>query len=543
MRKIKFPLFVATMAVVTGLLSGCWFTDLFKRKSNTTTKDPLVIPSVDVTSLQINLPALPTRNTGEIRSDDTYEYIDMYELSDFHGAVHFETHSDGDYIGLARLATYMDGKRALNPGGTLLLSSGDMFQGSAESNLTRGYMVNYSMHYMGFDAMAIGNHEFDWNTDWLKRNSELTYNGHSIPFLSANTKKDGEIPAFLKKSTVITRGAYKIGVIGVMGADLESSVLKSALNGCEFVSYSSIVEAESTRLRNEDGCQAVVLLAHQDARHMEALNGIDAVFGGHSHKDINTLASGVPAVATLNYGQSVAHIEFKFNKESKAFEGAANATIESMKNVATSLSENSDINSIIDQYAPEINNIKHIKLGTADETLKYNGALINICTETMFNVAKEAVKATDPDIDPEKIVAAFHNINGGIRDDIPAGEITYGNVYKSFPFDNEVVLFTLTGSEAKAKLSSIGNLGCYRVFEKSSYFNNDETYYFVTTDYLAFSESSIGSIKTLTDEDLVRTGKVVRDEIANSIFQLDTLNNKELLHSGDYHYRNIPLVF
>ena len=538
MRKLKSPVFILTIGVLTGALAGC---NLFKKK--TTTKDPLVIPTVDVTTLQINLPALPSRNSGSIRSDDTYDYIDMYEFSDFHGAVHYESHSDGDYAGLARMTTYMDGKRATNPGGTLLLSAGDMFQGSAESNLTRGYMVNYAMHYMGFDAMAIGNHEFDWNTDWLQRNAELTYNGHSIPFLGANVEKDGEIPSYLKKSTVITRGDYKIGVIGVMGSDLESSVLKSALNGCEFVPYADIVTAESARLRSEEGCQAVVLLAHQDARHIESTNGVDAVFGGHAHKDINTSYTGVPALASANYGQSVAHIALKFNKTSKEFAGTDGVAIEEMKGIAGNLSENADINSIMDQYAPEINKIKNIKLGTADAELRIDGALINICTETMFNVAIEAIKANNPNIDTNKIVGSFHNAGGGIRDNIAAGEITYGNVYKSFPFDNEIVLFTMTGTEARTRLNKLNGLGCYRLFEKADYFVSDERYYFVTTDYLAFSESGIGKIRELSDEDLIRTGKVVRDEVANSIYNLDNLKNEELVHAGDFHYKNIPMTF
>ena len=211
MRKIRTLSYLFALGLISGTLAGC---NWFKKKS--TTKDPLVIPAVEVESLRINLPALPTRNTGAIRSDDDFEYIDMYELSDFHGAVSYEQRDKNDYIGLSKLASYLDGKRTNNPGGTLLLSSGDMFQGSADSNLTRGYMVNYAMHYMGFDAMAIGNHEFDWNTDWLKKNAELTYNGHSIPFLGANIVKDGTIPSYLQKSTIITRGDYKIGVIGVI---------------------------------------------------------------------------------------------------------------------------------------------------------------------------------------------------------------------------------------------------------------------------------------------------------------------------------------
>ena len=219
-----------------------------------------------------------------------------------------------------------------------------------------------------------------------------------------------------------------------------------------------------------------------------------------------------------------------------------------MKDVASSLSENNDIQSIMDQYAPEINKIKHIKLGTADEKLKFDGALTNICTSAMFESAIDSVKANNyTSINTDKIVAAFHNVNGGIRDDINAGDVTYGNVYKSFPFDNEVVLIKITGEEAKTKFSDqkIKQLGCYRLFEDRNYFTSSEEYYIVTTDYLAFSENGFANFRSqpLEDKDLIRTGRVVRDEVANKIYKLDQLNNKELLHSGDFHYAKIPMMY
>lgn len=555
MKKTKLITGILSLGLLSGCLTGCKFTDIFNifkkknKEAETTEKDPLVIPNVEVTSLNINLPSRPQRNVGEIRSDDNYEYIDLYELSDFHGAVSYESHSDGDYVGLPKLASYLDGKRSNNPGGTLVLSSGDMFQGSADSNLTRGFMVNYCMHYMGFDAMTIGNHEFDWGLDWLEKNAKLTYSNYSIPFLGANILKDGSTPTFLEKSTVVTRGDYKIGVVGVIGSDLESSVLKTALDGCEFATYSEIVASETARLKETEGCQAVVLLAHEGVDKIEYTTGIDAIFGGHAHKNKTYSYGQIPALATLNYGQSVGHIALKFDKNTKECVGSeSGASIENMKDVASSLSENNDIQSIMDQYAPEINKIKHIKLGTADEKLKFDGALTNICTSAMFESAIDSVKVNNyTSINTDKIVAAFHNVNGGIRDDINAGDVTYGNVYKSFPFDNEVVLIKITGEEAKTKFSDqkIKQLGCYRLFEDRNYFTSSEEYYIVTTDYLAFSENGFANFRSqpLEDKDLIRTGRVVRDEVANKIYKLDQLNNKELLHSGDFHYAKIPMMY
>lgn len=506
-------------------LTSCFFDDWFKKE--------LVIPAVDVDSIKVNLPALPTRNTGAIRNADGYDYIDLYELSDFHGAVNNEAHSSGTYIGLPKLADFFEKKRSENPGGTLILSSGDMFQGSADSNLTRGYMVNYSMQYMGFDAMAIGNHEFDWTDEWMKKNAELKYNTSSIPFLGANITKNGEIPAFLKKSTVVTRGNYKIGIIGVIGSELENSILKSCVAGYDFSKYKEIVEAESARLRSEDGCNAVVLLAHEGAENIEQINGgaVDAIFGGHAHQDKEATNGSVPALATLNYGQSVAKISLKFNPGDKTCLGADSHSIISMKDVDSSLKENADVKAIMKEYASSIDEIKNIKLGRCNADLKFDKALKNICTRSMHEAAIRAIEANgNTGIDTSKVIAAYHNVNGGIRDDILKGKITYGNVYRSFPFDNEVVLLKVSGTEFLINCSTLNNLGIYKTIESKRDIKDDETYYIVTTDYLALGRE-FSAFKAdeggITDEDLIRTGAIVRDEVAKKIFSIKRVKDAE----------------
>ena len=527
MKILKKSLLFLTTGLLLGTLSGC-----FKKKEETNpTKDPLVIPTVNVESLHINLPELPTRNTGTIRSEGDYEYIDLYELSDFHGAVDYEAHSSGNYVGLQGLANYMDQKREDNPGGTLLLSSGDMFQGSANSNLTRGFMVNYCMQYMGFDAMAVGNHEFDWSAEWIQKNAELKYNtSTSLPILGANILQNEQVPNFLKKSIVVSRGSgehqYKIGVIGVIGSALENTILKTMVSGFDFVSYKNIVSEEAARLKSE-GCQAVVLLAHEAADQLETgITGVDAMFGGHAHEDKTAQYGSAHAAATRNYGQSVAHIALKFNKSTMDYVSTEAPEIVPMQNYG----EHTQIKSIMDQYAPEINKIKDIKLGTADAELAYDKALKNICTLSMFEAASEAAsKNSALNVDSSKIVASFHNVNGGIRDNIAAGDVTYGSVYKAFPFDNEVVLIKTTGEEIKSKIRNLDNLGIYRIFEKMSYFDPSQEYYIVTTDFIALSDNYFGDpYRHVTDEDLIRTGRVVRDEVANKIYKLDKLVNKEL---------------
>lgn len=519
------------LLMVLPLTSCSWF------------KKPLVIPNVDVEHLKINLPSIPLRDKSIVRTEGDYDYIDLYELSDFHGAVYYEAdHSSGSYIGLQKLASYFDSKRESNGAEPIILSSGDMFQGSADSNLTRGYMVNYSMQYMGFEAMALGNHEFDWTDEWIKKNAELKYNTRTLPFLGANIKKNGKIPSFLKESVIVQRGEYKIGVVGVIGSQLEDTIIKTSIKDYEFENYAEIVSTEAARLKAEEACNAVVLLAHEGADTIVPPANVDMVFGGHAHLDASVPGTP-PVVATLNYGQSVAHATMKFDKSTHAFAEISEYGLEQMASVADSLGNNAAITKILNQYAPEINKIKEIKLGKCDDTLKTDNSLKNICTSTMFESAVDSAKnVKELKINPDKIVCAFQNNRGGIRDDIKKGEINYGNVYRSFPFDNEIVLFKAKGSELAEGLSLLKDLGCYRVFEDSSYFKAKETYYVVTTDYLALSDR-IGVFKELHDKDIIRTGKILRDEIAAKIYKIDNVKNEKWEKRGDFHYQSIPMVF
>ena len=554
MKSFKKSLLLAISGIFAMSLSGCSIQDLmfWKKKGDENqeddtpvNKDPLVIPAVDVEHLNITLPELPTYNQGAIKSDDTYDYIDLYEISDFHGIVDYRPSDSEAYLGLAKLATYFNQKRALNEGGTLVLSSGDMFQGSADSNSTRGFMVNYAMHYMGFDAMAVGNHEFDWTTEWLKKNAELKYGTHEIPYLGINIleKESGEIPSFIKKSTIVERGKYKIGIIGAIGEDLESSILYSCVKDYDFVKEGELISAEAARLRSEDGCDVVVLLEHQGLTSIPVVTGVDAIFGGHAHVNKKESVGTIPAVATKNYGRSVAHIGLKINKET-AEVSVKSSEYDVMTNTkANNLEDNAGIVSIMSQYAPSINSIKNIELGKAVDDLAFDNALKNICTRTMYDRAYELAQPNEQ-IDESKILCAFHNVNGGIRDDIKAGKITYGSVYSAFPFDNEVVLLQASGALLKTKLRNFKELGVYRLFKTNSDINADETYYIVTTDYLAlgtFNDVSTG-LDEIDDSDLIRTGLIVRDIVAEKLYKLDKIKTADFSNS-EQCYKNIPMTF
>lgn len=518
---------ILPLLLITPFMAGC------KGKE-------LVIPTVDVENMTISLPAKPVYNTGAIASDDNFDYVDFYEISDFHGAVNHEEHSDEHYIGLPVMATFFNKKRELNPGGTIVLSSGDMFQGSVESNLTRGYIVNYAMNYMGFECMTLGNHEFDWTDEWIKKNANLEYEGHKIPFLAANLvdTTTNLIPDFVQPYHIVTRGTYKIGIIGTVGGDLEKSILGSALGHYEFSVEKPIVEEKAKYLRETENCDIVVWSTHNGLDLIQPVEGIDAIFGGHAHENRSETINNVPAVATKNYGRGIGHIQLKIDKATKEVSCAKNECIANPYFKVSPQTEDEGIKSIISQYDEEIGKIKNIKLGKTNSDLKKDKEVKNICVDAMMNAAKDFAKDI-PEIDESRIIAAYHNINGGVRSDISAGKITYGKIYAPFPFDNAICLYKIKGSILKQQTSQLKSYAVCKTIEKKDEIKANEDYYIVVTDFIALSSQYLKPLLKINEEDLIFTGKVVREEVAQYIYKKNKIDAKDY---GPSVSRFVPLA-
>ena len=113
--------------------------------------------------------------------------VDVYSINDFHGYLT----ATPKVPGITKVISFLKNEKGQNPGGTIFVAAGDMFQGTVESNLLHGRNVIDILNYAGCDAMCIGNHEFDWGQNELKINTE-----HSkFPWLAANVvySKNGKV--------------------------------------------------------------------------------------------------------------------------------------------------------------------------------------------------------------------------------------------------------------------------------------------------------------------------------------------------------------
>ena len=133
--------------------------------------------------------------------------FDVFAINDLHGRFA----DTADQPGLDELSTYLK----LQPKNTILLATGDMWQGTSESNLTRGFLITDWMNRMEFDAMTVGGHEFDWGEEWLQQNIEMA----EFPFLGINvySRETDERVDYCQSSLTVDVDGVQIGIIGAIG--------------------------------------------------------------------------------------------------------------------------------------------------------------------------------------------------------------------------------------------------------------------------------------------------------------------------------------
>lgn len=440
--------------------------------------------------------------------------LTFYALNDFHGAV---IDDDG---GLSVIGNYLIEERTKYPDSTIILSSGDMFQGSAISNMSRGKVLVESMNEIGFVSMTVGNHEFDWGTDVIKEYHDKTGDVKpNFPILGANItlKATGEAVDWADPYTVIERSGLKIGIIGVIGSTLESSISPTIVAPFEFTDSIEAIKKYTKELRTEKNCDIVVVSAHDNTlglnQSIADLTGeyqVDAIFNGHTHSTYAGETMGIdntllPYVQSGSAGSNIGKIELKYDRETMQLIEASAENIP----VTTKLSnKNEKIEAIIAKYNKEVAVISEQVLGVSGESVDQPTG------------AQWAVNALQRGVDCQ---IAFIN-NGGIRGNaFPIQKnqnITVGKVWEIMPFDNEVKLCTMRVDDIIILMntSSILHSDNVRVKNNKLYLNgeevnSEETFVVGAVDYIFDNDK----YPFLSSENKVNTGTLFRDVLINDI--------------------------
>ncbi|MDE7158022.1 MAG: metallophosphoesterase, partial [Clostridiales bacterium] len=182
--------------------------------------------------------------------------LSFYAVNDLHG----KFMDTDNQPGLDEFTTYLKDLYKDTAREEILLSSGDMWQGTVESSSNKGQLMTEWMNEVGFASMTLGNHEYDWGANALTPNSELA----KFPFLAINVTYQGKAVEYCQASTTVEKGGAKIGIIGAIGNCL-SSISGDYTPGLDFATgnaLTALVKTEATRLRNEEGCDFIVYSMH-----------------------------------------------------------------------------------------------------------------------------------------------------------------------------------------------------------------------------------------------------------------------------------------
>lgn len=419
---------------------------------------------------------------------DTSYRITVLHTNDHHGR--FWKNGDGEY-GMAARKTVIDRIRsdvAASGGYSLLLDGGDVNTGIPESDLQLAVPDFKGMNLLGYQAMAVGNHEFDKPRSVLNMQRELA----QFPMLSANIYEHGE--RLFAPYKIFTLGGVRVGVMGLTTEDANKMVHPDHVKHIEFRS----VIAEAAKVVPELRRQADVVIATTHMGHFEngqhgtqaegdvemarAVNGIDLVVGGHSQnpacmKAENQLdrayVPGTPCqpdrqngtwiVQAHEWGKYVGRADFEYrNREFKLVRYALIPI--NLKKPASpaeagtrggfytpEIPEDKEMLALLAPYQTFGQQQLGMTIGETDRALEGQRAAARAQPVMMGVLIGRAMM--------EKTGADLAIINAGsMRDALPAGQITYKDVLKVHPFGNTIITVELSGVELLAYLNTVAKM-------------------------------------------------------------------------------------
>ena len=244
----------------------------------------------------------------------------ILHVNDTHS--HFEPVRNGEEAGLGGVieqAAYVDSVRAADgEGNVLLLHAGDFSQGTSYFSQLGGDLEIATIDAMGYDAVTIGNHEFDNGIEDLTRRLKML----DCPVVCANYDfSPFELGEIIKPYVVVEKAGRKIGIFGML-TDITKVVDRNIADRLPKYDDIETAQACADRLRNEEGCDLVIALSHlgysDDRRLVEQTRNIDLVVGGHSHTfleqmeyAVNPDGEQVPIVQDGCWGLYIGKIEIR----------------------------------------------------------------------------------------------------------------------------------------------------------------------------------------------------------------------------------------
>ena len=404
-------------------------------------------------------------------ADAGEKHITILGTSDMHGNIwgfSYEDNAETANNGMARLYTYIQQVRAENPN-TILIDAGDDIQGTIMTddlyNKTpeEPHPVIAAMNYMGYDAMTLGNHEFNWGIPTM----QTILSQAEFPVLAANvTDADGE---FVTGAgwTIVERDGVKVAVIGVVTPDVP--IWDGGKEGIEDATFEAANVAVGKAIDAiGDQADVIVVSAHMGMyaefdeeggsdsaqKILDDNPEIDVLQVAHNHVVVNEKQGDVVIGGVRNGGRDIARFDLTLDKDNNVVDAAveivdmtdvtpsqeirdialvAEAHQKTIDYIAGGTDESGEplppLGSTTAKFQPE-NEIRGIPAGRVMDT-----AVMDLINQIQLENSGADVSAA----------ALFKDTS-----DLPAGDINYGNIFDIYKFDNTLYRVTVTGAELKA---------------------------------------------------------------------------------------------
>ena len=352
----------------------------------------------------------------------------VLHTNDFHGYIS----SDGDRAaGLARIAAYFKQERQRNSN-VLALDAGDCVSGTPVSTLFQGRPIYEVMTAAGYDASALGNHEFDYGWREILAYRDLA----GFPLLSANARDpQGQLIADAA-SVQMDVGPLRVGIIGLTTQDTRRITITAGNEGVSFDGEVASVRRQVSSIRNE--VDLLLLLSHAghraDSVIAESIDGIDLIVSGHSHTLLKRpqFVRQTAIVRVGAYTSHVGHVQVLRDQDT------GDVTVEGFAIPAADLpAEDPEVASLVATWEARVSKLVDVSIGHTDRTWN---------KRDMYALVEHILQQQ------AKSDAGFYN-KGGIRNLLFKGQITARHLWNIEPFGNHLAVVRMMGKNMRGQLA------------------------------------------------------------------------------------------
>lgn len=415
--------------------------------------------------------------------------------------VHGELIPQAGRGGITTFSGYVAAVRNLraDDGSVLLVDAGDMWQGTLESNLSEGAAVVEAYNALGYTAAAIGNHEFDFGPAGPKsipetdgddpqgalrqRLSEINF-----PVLAANLidTATNERVAWenLKSSTMVMQSGINIGIIGVLTEHTLQTTISANTAGVRIAPLVATIIEEAQSLRAA-GASLVIVLAHAGSRCtefddpfdlsscytageiMRVANDIppglvDHIVAGHVHQGIAHIVNGIVITSSYSNTRAFSRVDFTLDRNNgrvidrHIFPPQANCVRAPDEDGRCAYEGDDSRERARYEGRPVVPMAEVVTIASRSSEIaaQRKAEMVGVFLETEMTLRQQPESVlgnlfADAILESNDADISIHNVYGGIRAELPQGEVTYGSLFRVFPFDNRISIIELSGLDIR----------------------------------------------------------------------------------------------